>query len=285
MALHVSHLNIYPIKSCKSVAVNESPVHLSGLKFDRRYMLVDEEGLFITAREYPELTLVKASADKQVLSLIHPGEDDWEPLLLMESQFVQEYIDVTIWEKTVSAQRTSDEADQWFSRLLNQPVRLVFFGQDSERFTSRRPDSPVAFADGYPFLLTTEASLDLLNTRSAHPIEMARFRPNIVIAGNEAFAEDRWKRIRIGEVEFTNVKPCIRCIFTTLDPTTAERSPKGEPIKSLAKFRMYEKEGVTFGVNLVAENEGVIRVGDAVEVLEYQDSYIYSDKLSDNSTD
>ena len=107
---------------------------------------------------------------------------------------------------------------------------------------------------------------------------MERFRPNIVITGNKPFAEDTWKRIRIGNVVFENVKPCERCIFTTLDPNTAERSRKGEPLKTLAKFRLIAKEGVTFGVNLVAENEGTIHVGDEVEILEFQQAYPYKDK-------
>ncbi|MBM6550235.1 MOSC N-terminal beta barrel domain-containing protein [Marinomonas ostreistagni] len=278
MAINVSHLAIYPIKSCKPVPLNESDVFLQGLKFDRRYMLVDENGQFVTAREYPQLSLVKASVDKQVLSLVGPEDDDRAPLLLMESEFADEHIDVQVWDDSLKAQKTTAEADQWFSEILGIYVHLVFFAKQSERFTSRRQDSPVTFADGYPFLLTTQASLDELNQTTEHLVEMERFRPNIVVEGNEAFAEDTWKRIRIGEVEFTNVKPCVRCNFTTLDPKTAIRSPKSEPLKALAKFRKLDKEGVTFGINLVAENEGVIRSGDTLEVLEYQESYDYQDK-------
>lgn len=278
MATTVSHLAIYPIKSCKAVPLSESEVTFSGLEFDRRYMLVDESDQFVTAREYPQLTLIKAAVDKQVLSLVGPEDEDRIPLLLMESEFADEYIDVDIWGDRVQAQRTTNEADQWFSEVLGFYVKLVFFGDQSERFCQRRSDSPVKFADGYPFLLTTQASLDELNETTKHTIEMARFRPNIVVEGNDAFSEDSWKRVRIGEVEFTNVKPCVRCNFTTLDPKTALQSAKSEPLRALAKFRKYGNEGVTFGINLVAENEGIIRMGDVLEVLEYQDFYDYADK-------
>lgn len=200
------------------------------------------------------------------------------PLPLEIETFTNEYRETEIWEKPVSANITHPSANAWFSELLNQPVELVYFGEHSTRFTSRRPDQPVAFADGYPFLLTTQASLDDLNKSGPQINEMERFRPNIVISGNEAFNEDTWKRIRIGDVIFENVKPCVRCLFITLDPDTAERSPKGEPLRTLAKYRLFDKEGVTFGVNLVTENEGVIAVGDEVEILEYQTPYAYTDK-------
>lgn len=275
MSLTVSELAIYPVKSCKAVPVQRAHVTPSGLEFDRRYMLVDSQGLFVTAREYPAITLITAIVKEAKLHLSH--SNSIEPLILNPEEYAQQYLDTEIWEVPVSAQLTTSEANQWFSNLLGFEVSLVYFGEQSQRFTSRRPEQPVAFADGYPFLLTTQASLDELNQSGTQQNEMQRFRPNIVIAGNKPFAEDKWKRIRIGEVIFENVKPCIRCIFTTLDPQTAQRSRKGEPIKTLAKFRLYEREGVTFGVNLVAENMGVIHVGDSVEILEYQDSYSYAD--------
>ncbi|WP_231872601.1 MOSC domain-containing protein [Marinomonas gallaica] len=276
MSLIVSGLYIYPVKSCQAVPLQASPVTQSGLLFDRRFMVINKEGLFLTAREYPQLTLIDAKSVQHGLVLTHPSMSN--PLPLEIETFTNEYRETEIWEKLVSANITHPSANAWFSELLNQPVELVYFGEHSTRFTSRRPDQPVAFADGYPFLLTTQASLDDLNKSGPQINEMERFRPNIVISGNEAFNEDTWKRIRIGDVIFENVKPCVRCLFITLDPDTAERSPKGEPLRTLAKYRLFDKEGVTFGVNLVTENEGVIAVGDEVEILEYQTPYAYTDK-------
>lgn len=276
MSLIVSGLYIYPVKSCQAVPLQASPVTQSGLLFDRRFMVINKEGLFLTAREYPQLTLIDAKSVQHGLVLTHPSMSN--PLPLEIETFTNEYRETEIWEKPVSANITHPSANAWFSELLNQPVELVYFGEHSTRFTSRRPDQPVAFADGYPFLLTTQASLDDLNKSGPQINEMERFRPNIVISGNEAFNEDTWKRIRIGDVIFENVKPCVRCLFITLDPDTAERSPKGEPLRTLAKYRIFDKEGVTFGVNLVTENEGVIAVGDEVEILEYQTPYAYTDK-------
>ncbi|WP_417506224.1 MOSC domain-containing protein [Marinomonas gallaica] len=276
MSLIVSGLYIYPVKSCQAVPLQASTVTQSGLLFDRRFMVINKEGLFLTAREYPQLTLIDAKSVQHDLVLTHPSMSN--PLPLEIKTFTNEYRETEIWEKPVSANITHPSANAWFSELLNQPVELVYFGEHSTRFTSRRPDQPVAFADGYPFLLTTQASLDDLNKSGPQINEMERFRPNIVISGNEAFNEDTWKRIRIGDVIFENVKPCVRCLFITLDPDTAERSPKGEPLRTLAKYRLFDKEGVTFGVNLVTENEGVIAVGDEVEILEYQTPYAYTDK-------
>lgn len=276
MSIYLSELNIYPIKSTKRISITDSEVLFSGLKGDRRYMLVDSQGVFVTARSHPALTLIKTIPINGGLQVEdHTGTST---LKLYEETLCGRTLSVDIWETIVTAHEVSDEANKWFSNLLNLPVKLVFFGEQSMRYTSRRVTQPVGFADGYPFLLTCDTSLEELNETTAHPIEMSRFRPNIVIAGSKPFEEDSWKRIKIGDVIFENVKPCVRCIFTTLDPLTAQRSPKGEPLKSLVKFRLAGKEGVTFGINLVAENEGKINVGDLVEVLEYQEPERYIDR-------
>lgn len=276
MPITLSSLSIYPIKSTQPIQLSESEVLFSGLKNDRRFMLVDQAGAFVTGRSHPKLTLVGVTQTKYGWSV---SSDFNKPALeLVEQDFSNEYLNVDIWENTVSAQRTHSSADQWFSELLGEEVTLVRFGSESTRVTSRRPEHPVKFADGYPFLLTTQSSLDELNKSAAHSIEMQRFRTNIMVSDSAPFAEDTWKLIKIGEVVFENVKPCARCIFTTLDPKTAQRSPKGEPLKSLAKFRRLTKDEIVFGVNLIALNEGVIRVGDEVHILEYQTPPHYEDR-------
>ncbi|MBR7888489.1 MOSC domain-containing protein [Marinomonas sp. A79] len=278
MPFSLSELTIYPIKSIQGIHLQHSHVDLDGLRGDRRYMLVKPDGQFISGREYPTLTLIRATQTANgIWTLSHPKASD--SLTLDESLFSCIYLSVTVWDDTVAGQKTHNQADAWFSELLDKPIQLVFFGEASRRQTHRRPNAPVTFADGYPFLLTTQASLDDLNKTSKMHIEMAQFRPNLVVQGNEAFAEDSWKRIRIGSVEFENVKPCVRCIFTTLNPATAESVGKGEPLKTLGKFRLLDnQEGITFGINMVAVTTGEIQLGDSVEILEYQEADHYIDR-------
>ena len=240
-------------------------------------MLVKPDGEFITGRKHPNITLVTAKPSKNgAWQLSHPKLA--HELSLNSSAFSNEYAEVTVWDNSVNAQLAQEDANAWFSEIAGETVRLVYFGEKSERFTKRRPEVPVGFADGYPFLLTTEASLAELNRTCPEDIQMAQFRPNLIIKGNKPFEEDSWKRIRIGEVEFENVKPCDRCIFTTLNPITAQRSKKGEPLKTLAKFRLLDKESITFGLNMIALNTGVVNVGDGVEVLEYKEPEVYVDR-------
>ncbi|ETI57951.1 MOSC domain-containing protein [Marinomonas profundimaris] len=277
MTYFLSDLSIYPIKSIKGIPLKSSQVSAEGLWGDRRYMIIKPNGEFITGREYPTLTLIKSEWIKRgIWKLSHPSHPNF--IEINSDDLSTEHQDVLIWDDTLRAQKAKENINTWFSDVLNESVCLVHFSEQSKRFTSRRPESPVAFADGYPFLLTTRASLEELNTTCTQAIAMTQFRPNLVIQGNSAFEEDSWKRIRIGDVEFENVKPCIRCIFTTLDPETAERLPKGEPLKTLGKFRLLDNKGITFGINMIALNSGEIHVNDKVEVLEYKTPETYTDR-------
>lgn len=277
MTYLLSQLAIYPIKSIHGIALQTSQVTEAGLWGDRRYMLVGANNKCITGREHPRLTLIKAQRlDNTTWLLSHP--DSATKLTLTQKSLSENHRNVIIWENNVQGQVALEEINIWFSSILNEPIELIYFSDKSERFTNRKPHSPVAFADGYPFLLTTQASLEELNRTCPEDIKMAQFRPNLVIQGNTPFEEDSWKRIKIGEVEFENVKPCIRCIFTTLNPETAERLKKGEPLKTLGKFRLLDKKGITFGINIIALNTGVININDTIEILEYQKPHIYVDR-------
>ncbi|ETX09553.1 sulfurase [Marinomonas ushuaiensis DSM 15871] len=277
MTYSLSKLAIYPIKSIHGITLQTSQVNEAGLLNDRRYMLVTPDGECVTGREFPKLTLIKAEQlEDGAWLLSHPTLVT--ELTLSPKSLSGNYKNVVIWEESVQGEVALEEANIWFSSILAEPVELVYFSDKSVRFTSRKPDSPVAFADGYPFLLTTQASLNELNRTCPEDIKMAQFRPNLVIEGNKPFEEDSWKRIKIGEVEFENVKPCIRCIFTTLNPETAERLKKGEPLKTLGKFRLLDKKGITFGINMIALNTGIINVDDKVEILEYQEADTYNDR-------
>lgn len=277
MTARLEQIYIYPIKSIQGIAVSNSEVTLSGLNDDRQYMLVDEQGMAITAREHPQLSLVSAKlvGEKQ-WQLQHPAIE--QALTIDGKSFSNTTLECQIWDHQVSGHLCAQSIDQWFSELLETPVQLVYFGPSSTRFTNRKPDAPVAFADGYPFLLTNSASLAELNRHCPEDIQMLQFRPNLVVDHDTAFAEDSWKRIKIGEVIFENVKPCERCIFTTLNLQTAQRSKKGEPLKSLAKFRLSDHKTIDFGINLIAENSGRIQLGDTIEILEYQTPPSYKDK-------
>lgn len=264
--MQLTEINIYPIKSTARIALTESEVLPRGLPWDRRWMLVDADGTFVTARKHPRLALVQTALEADHLEVRAPDM----PPLAVPLAAGGERLEVGIWRDRCPAVAVGEEADAWFSRYLGMPVRLVRMTDDIVRPVDPaygRPGDEVSFADGYPVLLIGQASLDDLNTRLKKPVDMRRFRPNLVVTGAEPYAEDNWRRIRVGEVEFEGVKPCSRCIFTTVDPDTGEPDPRREPLATLGRYRSREG-GVFLGRNLVPRSGGVIHVGDPVEVLE-----------------
>lgn len=270
-------LTIYPVKSIHGIPLQTSQVNQSGLLGDRRYMLINERGQFVTARKDHRLLLIHANhhgEDKLSLSFTDPVSKENTKLELNPNDFSSNYISSVIWKTEVQAQLCGENYDQWFSKILNKDVKLVYFGTNSERFASRRPEHPVAFADGYPFLIVSRASVQALNDMCPEKIVIEQFRPNLIVDDCEPYAEDSWQKLKIGDVVFESVKHCIRCVLTTISPDTAEKSPLGEPFKTLTKARMLKENnkplGPTFGMNLVALNEGNIKLGDKVEVLEYR---------------
>jgi uncharacterized protein YcbX len=270
--LSLTSIHRFPVKSCRGESVDSAVVEPWGLAGDRRWMLVDESGSAITAREANRLVLVHPELTADGLLVAAPDL----PTLAVPTPDPRRQTPVDLWKSELTAAPAGSEADAWFSKALGRSARLVYLDDPTRRPTSpefSEPDDRVSFADGYPLLVATEASLAALNdvvaerSEGAHPpLPMARFRPNVVIAGSEAWAEDDWRRIRIGDAVFRAVKGCARCVITTIDPDTAVREK--EPIASLARIRRWD--GATwFGVNLVPDTAGVtIRVGDEVEVLD-----------------
>lgn len=258
-------LHIYPIKSTAGIRLDRAFVERAGLTFDRRFVLADVDGRFLTARKYPRLLRVRATPASDGLVLSADGRPD---LRLLYSEFPAQYRAISVWNDEIAGQHCSEAADRWFSELLRLDCTLRYFGPRSARRTASAPESPVAFADGYPLLLISAASLGDLNARLPEPVSMSRFRPNLVVSGTEPFAEDGWKRIRIGALELALVKPCSRCVLTTLDPVTAERHPRQEPLRTLTGYRRDADGQVNFGQNLVPLGEGVLEVGMVVEVLD-----------------
>ncbi len=272
----VSQLSIYPIKSTAGIHLNRVFVEEYGLAFDRRFVVADMAGNQITARTHPTLAQIHSALTATGLQLRAPNMNG---LNIVYDNFSKDYRSVNIWKDKVQGQHCHSDYDKWFSHYLGQPCQLLFFGEQSSRLVKQR-DSQVAFADGYPLLLLSEASLEDLNLRSSLTHHMQQFRPNLVVKNTEAFAEDGWKRFRIGEVEFEVQNGCSRCIFTTLDQATGEFNANKEPLTTLAEYRRGEDGNVYFGQNVVALNSGSISLYDPVEVLETKTPEHYPENIN-----
>jgi len=261
----VSSIDIYPIKSTAGISLSHTWLDDSGLSFDRRFVVTDHQGQFITARTEPRLCLIKSCLTEEGLILTAPNMPALE---IKYRSFTQHYQQVTVWNDEIQGQYCDLAYDLWLSDYLNKPCQLLYFGQQSQRQV-KDSDKPVTFADGYPLLLIAQASLDDLNSRlSNFHVPMAQFRPNLVINNTKAFAEDNWQRIQIGAVEFEVSKPCSRCIFTTVNSLTAEKHAKQEPLTTLKSYRQVASGDVMFGQNLIPLNKGKISLSDEVIILE-----------------
>ena len=263
--MRLSALHRYPLKSGRAQILQTATVGAIGVAGDRIWMLIDADGEMITGREFPKLVLVEAIADADgATTFAAPGQT---PLRVRTDAMTVEQ-PCEVWKNRFSALTGSRSADLWFGDYLGKECRLLFIGDiPGRRRLATDGQIPLSFADGYPLLLIGKASLDDLNARLKQPVAMLAFRPNLVVEGAIAFAEDQWRRVRIGEVIFDVAKPCTRCIFTTVDPERGERSADREPLLTLARYRRFEI-GTCFGMNLIARSAGRLRLGDAVEVLE-----------------
>jgi uncharacterized protein YcbX len=258
----LTQLNIYPIKSCKGISLQSAKLEERGLQYDRRWMVVDENNRFISQREMPRLSLVSVRVHSDHLTVTAPEMEEMHvPFVLTGG----DSLSVAIWNDTVSAVDVGIEAATWFTRCLDTKVKLVFMPDTADRLATRRgKSSQVNFADGYPLMLLSEASLEDLNTRLEEPVPMNRFRPNLVVQGCGPYAEDTWNDIMVGGVKLHVVKPCERCAITTVNQLTAEK--RKEPLRTLATYR--ERDGkVLFGQNLIHEGKGVVEIGSEVKIV------------------
>ncbi len=263
--VHISSLYIYPVKSCRGVAVQEAEVTPRGFALDRRWMLVDEHGEFLSQRNTPLLCRIQPAMNHRGLSL-HYLHESIPPLFIPSTSYHGTQKAVNIWGDQVLAYSVGNHADEWFSRILGKTCHLVWMGPDSIRPVDpgySQPGDTVSFADGFPYLFLGRSSMDELNRRlradgkTILPIE--RFRPNIVVTGAEAHAEDRWTTFKTGDLTFDLVKACERCVVTTLDTHSGVYGQ--EPLRTLATYRRGET-GVLFGINALVKGSGVVRVGD-----------------------
>lgn len=268
--LQLSALYRYPLKSCKPEVLQSARFDALGLAGDRRWMLVDAAtGRFLTQRALPHMSqlsvLWNASGG---VTFAAPGFAALDVALPEDS--AEHLRGVTVWRDSLQVPDAGDEAADWASAFIGKPTRVVYVPEARARWLPDgygNIDDKVGFADGFPLLLIGQGSLDDLSARIGRPQEMLRFRPNLVISGAEPYAEDRWKRIRIGELELRVLKACSRCILTTIDPASGERSADREPLATLKTYREHEGD-VMFGQNLVNDGVGRLEVGMPVTILE-----------------
>ena len=278
--MKLSEINIYPIKSLKGISLNEAIIEKRGLQYDRRWMLVDSNGIFFTQREFPKMATIAIELAESGLKV---AADGFENLFIPYQPTTDEKIKVRVWQSVCDAIESGDEINRWFSEVLQTNCRLVYMPDESKREVNplfNQNDDIVSFADGYPFLIIAENSLGDLNSRLKNEIPMNRFRPNFVVQNSAAFAEDGWKKLSIGNTIFRVTKPSERCVITTVDQQRGFFTGK-EPLKTLANFRLAKdvfpdnfqsfgmnKNAVLFGQNLIAENFGeTLKIGDEIKIL------------------
>ncbi|MFT3931470.1 MAG: MOSC N-terminal beta barrel domain-containing protein [Spongiibacteraceae bacterium] len=263
--LTVSELTIYPVKSLGAINLSRMQIDDFGPADDRRFVVVDRNGRFVTQRDYPRMTLVTLMQREGFLDFSAPDMPIFS--LALPRNVADERQEVVVWRDRIKACDMGDAIAAWLSSYLGCEVRLYYMPNDTVRAVDPqygRAGDRVSFADGFPVLLIGAASLDELNRALPEPITSLRFRPNIVVAGAEPYAEDTWKRVRIGAIEFDVVKPCSRCVIPSIDPISAEKQPV--VAQTLARLRMRDR-AIYFGQNLIPRGHGEIALGDEVRVV------------------
>ncbi len=269
--LKITDLWIYPIKSIAGIQLTQSKVETRGLQYDRRWVLADEHGVFVHQRDYSEMALLQPTIKGDEMTITHKTKDI-SPVSFKMTEPDATPVPVSVWDDACSAKPVGSEVDQWFSNIIGKPVRLLYMHEDSVRQADQRyaieSTDKVSFADGYPVLIISEESLALLNSKTEEYVPMNRFRANIIISDCEAHEEDRFRKINIGEVTMHGVKPCARCVMTTIDVDTAQKGK--EPLKTLATYRKLGQK-ILFGENFIPSIGGTVKVGDSLTVLEQKD--------------
>jgi uncharacterized protein len=260
--LRLSEIWIYPIKSLGGISLTQAEVMEKGLQYDRRWMLIDEAGNFMTQRKLPELALFKVQLDATSLRVQFRNESIYIPL----ETDAQPLRPVMIWNDQVFAHEVSTEISAWFSSCIKTDCRLVFFPEQQARPVDAHykiADEQVSLADAYPFLIIGQETLALLNSKLEQALPMNRFRPNFVFTGGAAHEEDTWRDFTIGTNRFVGVKPCARCVLTTVNQETAETGK--EPLRTLATYRSKDNK-ILFGQNLLAVDHNRVHVGDVITI-------------------
>lgn len=261
--LRISELYIYPVKSCRGIRLNISELDLFGLKNDRRWMVVDAEGVMLTQRKLSRMCLIQPELTPSGLSLVAPLMEN----LIVDVPGKNTTRNVSVWDDVCEAYDAGDDAARWLSTFLETECRLVYYPEDGFRQvdeTFAQQGDKTAFSDGFPLLVVSQASLDDLNQRMSKPVSINRFRPNIVIEGCAPFAEDEWKIIRVGNINLRIVKPCSRCVIPAINIETSEK--EDEPTRTLASYRRRDNK-IFFGQNVIADSTGEITTDMTVDLI------------------
>lgn len=261
--MQVTQLNLFPIKSTRAYQVYQAFVQRQGLNFDREFMVTETNGTFITARK--DAVLYRLSA-YPISTGIVICDDIGEQCIAFYQDFIEQQIS-DVWGTHFPSLVANQTVNEWLSSKFNRPVQLRWIGAESQRKMTQFAQNPLSFADSNPILLLSEKSLVQLQQWSPVPISMEQFRGNIVIDGTEAFAEEQWQRLQIGGIVFKVSQCCTRCPMITRDLNTLELDPKAEPLRTLKKYHTNDIGKPIFGVYLVPENSGVIRLNDPIILL------------------
>jgi len=265
MDIRLSAIHLYPVKGIRGISADRAMVEKIGLRNDRRWVVVDRDGKFLSQRSHPQLARVAGKFTDPGLELTAPGQ----PILRLDTPGQASRVKITVWRDHMEAAAADPGAVDWFSNYLGHPCRLAYMDDVCHRPISSpqaKPGDSVSFADGYPCLLVSTASLADLNGRLDIPLPMDRFRPNLVVEGCDPFAEDTWRKFSLGDVVFRFAGLCARCSVTTVDQESGV-GKSNEPLRTLAGYRQNEK-GAVFGVNLIPEVTGAVSIGDKLTILE-----------------
>lgn len=266
--LKLSEIYIYPVKSLGGIRLDFANITTRGLENDRRFMLVDENGRFLSQREHPQLAIFQTEIEGKFLKITHKKTKQ-NLTINLSPPSQPSLLSVTIWDDNTTAVESSSEASTWFTQILEIPVRLVYMPEESHRKTdtqySLTGEEITSFSDGYPILIIGQSSLDDLNNRLENPVNINRFRPNFVFTHGEPFEEDNWHEFTVGNIRFFGVKPCARCIMTTIDQETGEKKDR-EPLLTLNKYRKAGNK-ILFGQNVLISQLGTVSVGEDVTVI------------------
>lgn len=280
----LSRLFIHPVKSLRGIQVSHAQALDSGLAFDRIFMVTTPDGIFITARQYPEMVLFTPALTPEGLFLFAP---DGTSATIRLADFSESPSPTEVWGNIFTSYRAPDAINQWISGFFPHVVELRWVGPEMSRRVKRFEQVPLGFADGFPYLLVNEASLQDLRQRCPAGVRLEQFRANLVVTGATAWAEDSWSTVRIGEILFDIAKPCSRCVLTTVSPERGRKHPGGEPLATLQKFRSATDGSgdIDFGLNLIARSSGILRVGDTLSVLSSKAPRLYGASQITESVD
>ncbi len=271
----IASLTIYPVKSLAGIELKKARINKFGIEFDRNWMLIEPRtGIFMSQRRTPRMCLIQPELTQGRLVLHAEGMQDFSLPIYKEGKL----LDVSVWDSKCKGEDQGDEVAEWFSDFLHQDCRMVRVPLDHKRL-SKKGDTLVGFADAYPVLIVSQASLSNLNKKLKEskndPVPMNRFRPNIVIDGCDSHAEDTWDDIRIGDVKLHRINMCARCSVVATDQDTGKRSK--EPNATLVKYRSGKKlilnpskehsKEFYFGSNFIHLSQGLVKMGDSVEAI------------------